>query len=107
MSEAHLGALDPAFLRTSVRQHRGRTRIEVAGDLDLATAPALNAAIEQATEQRYQAVLAVFAEGHSVTEVAQQWGVSRQTMHAWLGRYEARGLAGLQDGSHRPRSCPA
>jgi transposase InsO family protein len=57
-------------------------------------------------EQRYQAVLAVIAEGHSVTEVAQQWGVSRQTMHAWLGRYEAGGLAGLQDGSHRPRSCP-
>jgi transposase len=39
-------------------------------------------------EQRYLAVLAVIAEGHEVSSVAQQWGVSRQTLHAWLGRYE-------------------
>lgn len=57
-------------------------------------------------EQRYRAVLAVNAEGHDVTAVAQQWGVSRQTVHAWLARYEAGGLEGLADRSHRPRSCP-
>ena len=58
------------------------------------------------SEQRYQAVLAVIAEGHTVTEVAARFGVSRQTMHAWLAKYEAGGLEGLGDGSHRPRSCP-
>jgi len=42
-------------------------------------------------EQRYQAVLAVIAEGRSVTEVAAQWKVSRQTVHAWLARYEVEG----------------
>jgi hypothetical protein len=57
-------------------------------------------------EQRYLAVLAVIAEGHEVSSVAQQWGVSRQTLHAWLGRYEAGGLEGLVDRSHRPGSCP-
>lgn len=57
-------------------------------------------------EQRYQAVLAVIADGRSVTEVAGQWGVSRQTLHSWLSRYEAEGLAGLADRSHRPGSCP-
>ena len=57
-------------------------------------------------EQRYRAVLAVNAEGHDVTAVAQQWGVSRQTVHAWLARYEVGGLEGLADRSHRPRSCP-
>jgi transposase InsO family protein len=57
-------------------------------------------------EQRYLAVLAVIAEGHPVVSVAQQWGVSRQTLHAWLGRYEAAGLEGLADRSHRPVSCP-
>jgi DNA-binding NarL/FixJ family response regulator len=31
-------------------------------------------------EQRYQAVLAVIADGRSVTEVAGQWRVSRQTL---------------------------
>jgi transposase InsO family protein len=57
-------------------------------------------------EQRYQAVLAVIGDGATVTEVAARFGVSRQTMHAWLARYEAGGLEGLSDRSHRPRSCP-
>src|SRR3954451_10039642 len=53
-------------------------------------------------EQRYQAVLAVIKDGRTVTEVAAAVGVSRQTVHAWLGKYEAAGLKGLGDGSHRP-----
>jgi transposase InsO family protein len=57
-------------------------------------------------EQRYQAVLAVIADGRTIKEVAEQWSVSRQTLHAWLARYEAGGLEGLADRSHRPRSCP-
>ena len=56
------------------------------------------------SEQRYRAVLAVIAEGHTVTEVAARFGVSRQTMHAWLAKYEAGGLENLGDGSHRRRS---
>lgn len=57
-------------------------------------------------EQRYQAVLAVISDGATVTEVAARFGVSRQSVHSWLARYEAGGLEGLTDGSHRPRSCP-
>jgi transposase InsO family protein len=57
-------------------------------------------------EQRYQAVLAVLADGLSVTQAAEKVGVSRQTLHAWLARYEAGGLEGLVDRSHRPVSCP-
>lgn len=57
-------------------------------------------------EQRYQAVLAVIADGLSVSQVAEKTGVSRQTIHAWLARYEAEGLEGLVDRSHRPASCP-
>jgi transposase-like protein len=45
-------------------------------------------------EQRYKAVLAVIADGRTVTEVARDWGVSRQTMHGWLARYEVEGLEG-------------
>jgi len=56
--------------------------------------------------QRYQAVLAVIEDGLSVTEVAAKGGVSRQTVHSWLGRYAAGGLGGLADRSHRPGSCP-
>jgi transposase len=57
-------------------------------------------------EQRYQAVLAVIGEGGTVTEVAGPWGVSRQSVHTWLARYEEGGLEGLSDRSHRPDSCP-
>lgn len=57
-------------------------------------------------EQRYQAVLAVIADGLSVKQAAEKTGVSRQTLHAWLARYEVAGLEGLVDRSHRPRSCP-
>ncbi|AKN15688.1 transposase [Mycobacterium haemophilum DSM 44634] len=57
-------------------------------------------------EQRYQAVLAVISDGLSIRQVAEKWGVSRQTLHAWLARYEAEGLDGLVDRSHRPVSCP-
>ncbi|MBP6486950.1 MAG: helix-turn-helix domain-containing protein, partial [Ilumatobacteraceae bacterium] len=30
----------------------------------------------------------------------------RQTVHRWLRRYAAGGLAALADGSERPLSCP-
>ena len=56
-------------------------------------------------EQRYRAVLAVLA-GESVTAVAAQIGVSRQTVHTCLARYRDDGLGGLVDRSHRPDSCP-
>ena len=52
-------------------------------------------------EQRYKAVLAVIGDGRSITEVAASWGISRQTLHTWLSRWEAGGLQGLVDRSHR------
>lgn len=57
-------------------------------------------------EQRYQAVLAVISGGETVKDTAARFGVSRQTVHAWLAKYEAGGIENLGDGSHRPRSCP-
>jgi transposase len=60
----------------------------------------------QVAEQRYAAVREVL-EGASVTEVARRFGVSRQTVHAWLNRYAADGgLGGLGDRSSRPHGCP-
>jgi transposase InsO family protein len=57
-------------------------------------------------EQRYEAVRSVIAGGETVTDVAARFGVARKTVHAWLSRYEAGGLEGLADRSHRPWSCP-
>jgi transposase InsO family protein len=56
-------------------------------------------------EQRYHAVMEVVS-GAPVTEVARRYGVSRQAVHGWLGRYERGGLASLADHSHRPRHQP-
>jgi transposase InsO family protein len=56
-------------------------------------------------EQRFTAVQEVLG-GMPVTVVAERYGVSRQSVHGWLRRYRAQGLAGLEDRSHRPRSCP-
>ena len=56
-------------------------------------------------EQRLDAVRAVLA-GATATEVAASVGVSRQSVHTWIGRYLVDGLAGLADRSRRPASCP-
>jgi transposase len=53
-------------------------------------------------EQRYQAILTVTSDGRTVKEVAADWSVSRQTLHTCLALYEAEGLEGLADRSHRP-----
>ena len=57
------------------------------------------------TEQRYRAVLEVLA-GVPVTEVADRYGVSRQSVHAWLRHYRDEGPPGLADGSHKVHAHP-
>ena len=56
-------------------------------------------------EQRYQAVLEVL-DGTPVTEVAQRFGVARQTVHRWMARYRAGGIEALADRSHAPKAHP-
>ena len=57
-------------------------------------------------EQRFNAVMEVLRDGLTVIEVADRYGVSRQTVQGWLGRYRTGGLEALADRSHRPRRCP-
>src|SRR5580704_10794314 len=56
-------------------------------------------------EQRYQAVLQVL-DGIPVTEVAERFGVARQTVHRWVARYREGGIDGLADRSHAPKAHP-
>ena len=56
-------------------------------------------------EQRYDAVREVL-DGRGVTEVAARYGVSRQSVYTWVGRYRAGGLAELEGRSHRPHHSP-
>jgi hypothetical protein len=55
-------------------------------------------------EQRYHAVMEVVCGGVPVAEVAERYGVSRKTVHAWLGRYRQEGLPGLADRVASPAS---
>ena len=56
-------------------------------------------------EQRCHAVMEVVS-GAPVTEVASCYGVARQAVHNWLGKYKEEGLAALADHSHRPHFSP-
>ena len=56
-------------------------------------------------EQRHKAVLEVL-DGAAVMDVARRYGVSRQSVHAWLRRYANQGLAALAGRSSRPDGCP-
>jgi transposase len=53
-------------------------------------------------EQRCQAVLQIL-DGIPVTEVAERFGVARQTLDRWVARYRDGGLA---DRSHAPKAYP-
>ncbi|HYN93813.1 MAG TPA: IS481 family transposase [Pilimelia sp.] len=45
--------------------------------------------------------------GWPPARIAEQLGVSRPTVHKWIGRYRDEGEAGLQDRSSRPHTTPA
>jgi transposase InsO family protein len=58
------------------------------------------------SEMRYRAVLEVL-DGAVISVVACRYGVSRQTVHAWLRRYAREGaVLNLEDRSSRPHGCP-
>lgn len=48
----------------------------------------------------------VRVEGRPVSHVAKELGISRQAAHRWIARFDADGVAGLQERSSRPRSVP-
>ena len=45
--------------------------------------------------------------GSPIGEVAERFGTSRQSLHAWRRRFEAEGVPGLVDRSRRPKSSPS
>ena len=45
-------------------------------------------------------------DGWTVAAAAESMNISRQCAHKWWRRYRDEGVAGLEDRSSRPRSCP-
>ncbi len=59
-----------------------------------------------------QQLIALYETGaYTVTALATQFGVSRKTVYAWLRRFQAHGLSGLEERSrapqHHPNAVPA
>lgn len=57
-------------------------------------------------EQRLEFIREYETELFTVTELAEQYGVSRKTAYKWLERYDAEGELGMRDRSRRPHDCP-
>ena len=48
----------------------------------------------------------LFKQGHPVQKIASLFGLSRKTVHKWIGRYQQSGPLGLKDQSTRPCRSP-
>lgn len=59
-----------------------------------------------AVEERTRFVLDLKTGLYTMTELCEQYGVSRPTGYKWTRRYAEVGLKGLEDLSRAPRSCP-
>ncbi len=46
------------------------------------------------------------AKGEKIAELCREYGVSRQTGHKWIKRFEQLGYEGLEERSRRPKSAP-
>lgn len=58
------------------------------------------------TRYSRQILVERIAQGHSARQVAQELGVSRQTVQKWLARARAEGPSGLEDRTTRPAHSP-
>ena len=57
-------------------------------------------------DERTRFVAEYLTELWTMTELCEQFGISRKTGYKWVGRYEAGGRPGLADQSRRPQGHP-
>lgn len=57
-------------------------------------------------EERIGFVILASRGENTITELCQQFGISRTTGYSWLGRYQAGGAAEMAERSRRPRTSP-
>jgi transposase InsO family protein len=58
-------------------------------------------------EQKQRFVLLAESGHFTISELCEQFEISRKSGHKWIKRYQADGLKGLEDRSRAPRSSPA
>ena len=57
-------------------------------------------------DQRSRFIDAYLSGAFRKTELCERFHISRRTGDKWIGRYDARGRAGLGDQSRAPKHCP-
>jgi putative transposase len=57
-------------------------------------------------DQRTQFIAEHLRGGRTITELCDDYGVSRKTGYKWIERYLRHGPAGLEERSRRPRRSP-
>ena len=60
--------------------------------------------LSQTAQHRLKVIRWYEAHGRNVTRTANHFSHSRTSIQSWLKRYQAAGLAGLEDKSHRPHN---
>jgi transposase InsO family protein len=56
--------------------------------------------------ERYEFVVLASQAGANIQQLCDSYGISRTTGYKWLQRWQADGVAGLEDHSRRPRHSP-
>ena len=59
-----------------------------------------------AMKERLKLVSLYETGNYTVTELSEQFRVSRKTAHKWLGRFAYEGISGLEERSRAPHRCP-
>jgi len=57
-------------------------------------------------KKRYRWLQWHATNGKNVSLTCRRHGISRRTFYRWQHRFDQKGLAGLEDRSHRPHRCP-
>ena len=57
-------------------------------------------------DRRLEFVLLARQEGANLRALCRRFGITPNTAYKWLARYQAEGVAGLADRSHRPHTSP-
>ena len=56
--------------------------------------------------QRKEFIQRASQTGRNMSQLCEEYGISRKTGYKWLGRYQAEGILGLEDRSRRPHHSP-
>src|SRR5438105_2867662 len=59
-----------------------------------------------AMDRRVEFVAACNQRAETISELCEEFGISRKTGYKWLTRYRAEGASGLRERSHAPHRVP-